>query len=226
MAEFRKQEKRKFIEIVERYKLSPLDLILEDLDDSYQFKYLDSGIYFKLVPAKESYEQFAYFYTTYTPHRQGVNFLAKYFYLTDVLANFSKWIKENVVPYIEETNAPDPWEMFLNEFSNEANNIKFNESEIKTIENGLDNFPNFLAQRKEISTDKLQIILDEIQGLKKELKTKTKRKWLKSLFLFIIEEVWDATKDRLIMNEVKAYFLDILPKSIETITPWVRSLLS
>ncbi len=113
---------------------------------------------------------------------------------------------------------------FLNEYSNDYG--KFSEREIQSIEIGLDKFPKFLTARKEISADKLQIILDEIQELKKELKTKTKRKWLKSLFLFIIEEVWDAVKDRLVMNEVKAYFLDILPKSIETITPWIRSLLS
>ncbi len=52
MSEFRKQEKKRFTEVVDQYKLSPVDLILEDLGDSYQFKYLDSGIYFKLVPAR------------------------------------------------------------------------------------------------------------------------------------------------------------------------------
>ena len=199
-------------------------MILEDHVDFYQFKYLDSGIYFKIIPAKDSYEHFSFLYTTFTPHRQGANKLEKNFHLTDILANFSTWIKVDVIPYIDETNAPDPWVIFLNEYSNDYS--KFSESDILSIEIGLDKFPKFLTDRIEISVDKLQIILDEIQELKRELKTKTKRKWLKSLFLFIIEEVWDAVKDRLIMNEVKAYFLDILPKSIETITPWIRSLLS
>ncbi|RAW01578.1 hypothetical protein [Pseudochryseolinea flava] len=214
--EFRKQEQKKFIEKVATLKLSPQELIFEKRDEkSYQFRYLDSGIVFIMNLPTERFDKITYEYTLYTPTRKRVTYLDKDYYLTDVLNNFEKWLKEHVLVYKNEMTAPDPWQIFVANFSENDGYEKFTAEEIEYIEAGLDNFPKFLLQKSTIHPDKQIYILDEIKELKKDLHNKPKRKWAKRLTLFIIEEVWDAVKDQLVMNEVKKYFFQLVGKSLE-----------
>lgn len=215
MVEFRKQEQRKFIEKVRALNLSPHELLFEKHGEGHQFRYLDSGITFTIYPTDEKFGKFKYEYTLYTPSRTKCQYIEKAHHLVDILANFDKWLNEHVIPYIEEKAAPDPWQLFLKDYSERNGASKFTDAEIVELEKGLEEFPKFLAEKATIPADKYQAIVEEVRELKKGLKTETKRKWGKRLTLFLLEEVWDAVKDDLIMNEVKAYFFKLISKSME-----------
>jgi hypothetical protein len=222
--EFRKQEQQKFIERVKTFGLNPNDLTFEKCKGGYQFRCLDSGLVFMIYATESKFDRFKYEHTNYTPNRKKFQYIDKPYYLVDVLTTFDKWLKDHVKVYLAEQSAPDPWESFLQEYSSYGSSEKFNETEIAELEKGLDNFPKFLAEKTKIAPDKLKVIIEEVQDLKKSLKSDTKRKWGKRMILFLVEEVWDAVKDDLVMGEVKGYFFKLLSKGVEYL-PKMLSLL-
>lgn len=229
MVEFRKTEREEFVALVADFGLTPEEMVLlkQEKSNAYRFEYVGSGLTFTIYPTDEGHRIFKYSFTSYNPKRTENNYTGRSYVISDVIKAFKQWISQHVVPYMDEMKRPDPWEQYLLRFQKQTNaqSTHFTQQEIIEIEQGLDNFPKFLEEQKKIDPDKLEAIKQEIDELKKELREKPRSKFGKRFMIFLLEEVWDAVKDEMVMNHVKKYFLDLFQKGVEQIPNVIKYLL-
>lgn len=228
MGEFRRKDQKLFVDKIKQAKIKPNEMSFhQDIDtygsENFTYKFGDSGLYFRIYPQDDNFDLLNFSFSTYTPGRTVSQFYNR-IPLNEALSSFQKWIDEHVLKYEDDSDYPDPWAQFLNNYNESVKLETFTTQEITQIERELDDFPKFLTQRANVAPDKLDLILDEIKELKKDLKTKPKQKWAKQLVLFMVQEVWDAVKDEAVMNQVKGYFLTMLSKVIEYVPHIFKSL--
>lgn len=226
MTESIKIGQQRFVQKLKEAKLEQSDILFDvgiSHDHEFKFELRNSGIFFKTYSAKGSFERYRFEYSTCSPDRT-IERVLKDTSLDEVLKQFEYWIKDHVLKFKRDAAIPDPWTQLTGEFDHPINNEKFTSQESLQMEQSLERFPGFLIERIEIAPDKLDSILEEIQELKKDLKIKTKKRWLKELILFMVEEVWEAVRNDAIMHQVKAYFFNTINRVTQDVPPIFKHL--
>jgi hypothetical protein len=172
----------------------------------------------------DSFDIFLWAYTRYTPNypveEQRKNFQT----LADTLAKFTYWLNKHVKPYIREQVTNDPWEHIRQKFTSETinDNSFFTDEEIAGIEQKLDEFPKYAVEQLQLPVEKMDVLINEVKGLRNDLKGSSKKKWRWQVVGFLydvtIAVVTDSTKRQLLYN----FFKSILEKvsTLPKMLPW------
>jgi hypothetical protein len=221
-ASFLRAHQEKFIHAISAAELDVGEFTR--LDNPFILTYKTSGLYFKVLPSDAGYGYIRYAYTRYDPKRTVLDNFPNNTTINDATSAFESWLEKHVKRYVADTSYPDPWFSHFEQYATGASDKHFSESEIKIIEQKLEEYPSFLKQHFEIVEDKFERLIQGVDELKQELRKKSKRKWVFLFMGFVSDEVKDVLKDPSKLQQAWNYFKVFASQALEVFGQMPRML--
>lgn len=152
--------------LMEKNGLYPLDFNRTgSCDDELIYEYKDSGLMFSIYPHPSDMALSSYSYTNYTRgERIRIDKKNKFLHIIDILSQINYWIQQQVMPYIADQNATDPWTEYQKAFENVVDNeAPFTLKEQSFYKEQLKTFTTALLLEFEIPTDKPNDSIDRLE---------------------------------------------------------------
>ncbi|AYB34752.1 hypothetical protein [Chryseolinea soli] len=202
------------------HKVAFLDAVKEEGFNPYDFKPIEKkGVY--TLSYRNTSMEFSMYDSTFGPDFFDIvptKFSADQQSIDDqnirfdrVIYRFRFWLKQHVKAYIKDRELEDPWKNLDKTTSEEFSNSEtFTAQEVKLLEAKLDNFPT-LAKSLPIDPSQMEILINEVKELRKDLNTsKPKKKWFREFTGFLVEAGKFILKDPEERQKVFAFLQDLV----------------
>jgi hypothetical protein len=188
-----------------------------------KFAYRDSPMLFLVRRHQSDFTQYHYEMTRFNPSFSIKKFGTsdRYADLASVIKILDSWLDNELRNYVTECRYVSPWANLGEQFRFSASDEeKLNDEEVIEFENKLDQFVIEVKEQFHLTQEKVDLVLEEIKELKKDAKTDSKRKLIKT----VIGTLFKLAIDLGLSEEKRATLCNLFMKVVQIIKaiPFIR----